>query len=100
MDALRQLAIYEGIDSPETDIYRFHQYIYASIQRYGRLNKLEAMVKFKMGTGKLLSDVDAGIKMLVRGKLELIPQRIKQREELSQIFDHYDNRRRSFEAHG
>lgn len=99
MDALRQLAIHEGIDPPEADIYRFHQYIYDSIQRYGRLNKLEAMVKFKVGTGKLFSDFNAGIKMLVRGKLELIPQRVHGREELSRIFEYYDRRRRSFEAH-
>jgi heterodisulfide reductase subunit B/heterodisulfide reductase subunit C len=99
LDTLRQLSIFEGIDPPEADIHRFHRYIYASIQRYGRLNKLEAMVKFKMGTGKLLSDVDAGIKILLRGKLELLPQRVRRREELNRIFDYYDSRRRSFEAH-
>ena len=99
MDALRQLAIRKGIQPVEADIYRFHQYVYQSIQRHGRLNKLEAMVKFKLGTGHLLSDLDAGVKMLTRGKLELIPQRIQGRDELKRIFSHYDERRRSFEAH-
>jgi len=100
MDALRQMAIREGVRSAETDIYRFHQYVYESIQRHGRLNKLEAMVKFKVGTGRLLSDLDAGIKMLARGKLEMLPQRIQGRPELKRIFTHYDERRRSFKSHG
>jgi len=100
MDALRQLAIRDGIAPPEQDIYRFHKYIYGSIQRHGRLNKLEAMIQFKVGTGQLFSDMESGIKMLTRGKLELIPQRIKSRKELDHIFTYYNNRRKSFDAHG
>jgi len=94
------LAIRDGIAPSEQDIYRFHKYIYGSIQRHGRLNKLEAMIQFKVGTGQLFSDMESGIKMLTRGKLELIPQRIKSRKELDHIFTYYNNRRKSFDAHG
>lgn len=100
MDALRQLAIRDGVVTIEKEIYRFHKYIYESIQRHGRLNKLEAMVQFKVGTGQLFTDLQLGMRMLTRGKLELLPQRIKQRRELAHIFNHYDERRRSFESHG
>ncbi|CAB5086916.1 hypothetical protein D3OALGB2SA_1046 [Olavius algarvensis associated proteobacterium Delta 3] len=100
MDALRQLAIHDGITAPEQDILRFHKYIYGSIQRHGRLNKLEAMVQFKLGTGHLFSDLESGVKMLTRGKLELVPQRITGRDELDHIFAYYDERRRSFDTHG
>ncbi len=99
MDALRQLAIGQGIAAPEMDIYRFHKYIYGSIQRHGRLNKLEAMIQFKVGTGDLFSDVSAGLKMLTRGKLEILPQRVAGRDAVERIFKHYDRRRRSFETH-
>jgi len=99
MDALRQLAIHDGIAAPEQDIFRFHKYIYGSIQRHGRLNKLEAMIQFKVGTGNLFSDMESGIKMLTRGKLELLPQRITSRKELDHIFTYYNDRRRSFDAH-
>jgi heterodisulfide reductase subunit C len=99
MDALRQLALRNGIAPAEKEIYRFHKYIYKSIQRHGRLNKLEAMVQFKMGTGQLFSDLQLGMRMLTRGKLEIIPQRIKQRRELTTIFNHYNERRRSFKSH-
>ena len=99
MDALRQLAIREGIAAPESDIYRFHKYIYESIERYGRLNKLEAMVHFKVGSGKIFSDLAPGLKMLTRGKLELFSQKVADRGELGLIFTHYNRRRRSFDTH-
>jgi heterodisulfide reductase subunit C len=99
MDALRQLAIHDGIVAPEMDIYRFHRYIYGSIQRHGRLNKLEAMVQFKVGSGRLFSDLQAGLKMITRGKLDIIPHKVAGREEVDQIFAHYDQRRKSFDTH-
>ena len=100
MDALRQLAIRDGIEAPEADILRFHRYIYGSIQRHGRLNKLEALVQFKVGSGKLFTDLQAGLKMLTRGKLDIIPHNVRGRDDLDRIFDHYDRRRRSFDRHG
>ena len=99
MDALRQLAIREGIVAPEADIFRFHKYIYQSIQRHGRLNKLEAMVQFKISSGDLFSDMQSGLKMLTRGKLELIPRRVAGQDQVDRIFDHYNRQRRSFKAH-
>jgi heterodisulfide reductase subunit C len=99
MDALRQLAIHDGIVTPEADIYRFHRYIYESIERHGRLNKLEAMVHFKLGSGKIFSDLTPGLKMLTRGKLELLSQKVADRDGLERIFAHYNLRRRSFEPH-
>jgi heterodisulfide reductase subunit C len=98
MDALRQLAIRNGIVEKEPDIYRFHRYIYGSIRRHGRLNKLEAMIQFKVGSGRLFSDLQAGIKMLTRGKLEIITQHVADRDGLGRIFTHYERRRKSFET--
>jgi heterodisulfide reductase subunit C len=99
MDALRQLAIRDGITAPEMNIFRFHKYIYGSIQRHGRLNKLEAMVQFKVGSGRLFSDLQSGLKMIARGKLELLPHKVADRDALNRIFTHYDQRRRSFQTH-
>lgn len=99
MDALRQLAIREGIAAPEMDIFRFHKYIYESIERHGRLNKLAAMVQFKVGSGRLFSDLQAGLQMITRGKLEILPQKVTDRAQLDRIFTHYDRRRKSFETH-
>ncbi len=99
MDALRQLAIRDGVAAPEADILRFHRYIYGSIQRHGRLNKLEAMIQFKVGSGQLFSDLQSGLKMITRGKLDLIPEKVSGKDAVQRIFSHYDRRRRSFQGH-
>lgn len=100
MDALRQLAIHDGVIDTETDIYNFHRYVYQSIQKHGRLNKLEALSRFKLGSGQIFSDLQAGLKMLTRGKLDVLPHNIGDRDTLAAIFAHYDKRRRSFDTHG
>jgi heterodisulfide reductase subunit C len=99
MDALRQMAIHDGITHAEKDIFKFHRYVYESIQKHGRLNKLEALSRFKIGSGRIFSDLQAGLKMLTRGKLDLRPHNIDDSQALAAIFDHYDERRRSFTTH-
>jgi hypothetical protein len=98
MDALRQLAVREGIPTSEKEIYWFHRYVYKSVRRHGRLNKLEAMIRFKVGSGDIFADMPAGLKMFARGKLEVIPHRVKGRGEVGRIFKHYDERRGTFHS--
>lgn len=98
MDALRQIAIHDGVSSREKDIFLFHKYIYGSISRNGRLNKLSAMTRFKLGTGHLFSDISDGVRMVMKGKLELTGKKVHARNEIHRIFAHYDDRRRSFDA--
>ena len=99
MDALRQLAIHDGIRIPEKDIYRFHKHIYRSIQQHGRLHKLEALTRFKLSLAHLFSDLPIGMKMITKGKLELMPTNVEDRDELDHIFSFYDKRRRSFKSY-
>jgi len=99
MDVLRQLAIHDGVRISEKDIYRFHKHIYRSIRHHGRLHKLEALMRFKLSPGHLFSDLPMGVKMLSKGKLELMPTNVKAKDELNRIFSFYDKRRRSFESY-
>ena len=57
------------------------------------------MVQFKVGSGRLFSDLQSGLKMITRGKLEILPQKVGDSDELNRIFTHYDQRRKSFDAH-
>jgi hypothetical protein len=57
------------------------------------------MVQFKIGSGNIFSDLAPGLKMLTRGKLELLSQKVAARGELGRIFGHYNQRRRSFHTH-
>lgn len=100
MDVLRQLSIHDGAPIPEKDIFRFHKHIFRSIQRHGRLHKLEALLRFKIDSKNVFADLPAGVKMLSKGKLELTPTRIRNRGELDRIFSYYENRRQSFRSRG
>ena len=53
MDALRQRAVREGIPTSEKKIYWFHRYVYKSVRRHGRLNKLEAILRSILRVGQV-----------------------------------------------
>lgn len=76
MDALRQMAIDEGYAVAEPDILNFHKEVIHSIYRYGRTHKLEIMLRYKLTTRRWLSDMDVGLRMLSRRKLDLRPSKV------------------------
>jgi len=74
-DALRQIAIEEGVTIAEPGILAFHQEVLNSIQRYGRTHKFEIMLRYKLRRLDLFSDTTVGLKMFAKRKLELLPSR-------------------------
>ncbi len=86
MDTLRQMAQEEGVASPQPEISFFHQEVLRSLSRHGRTHKLGIMWRHKLLTRRWLSDLDVGLKMLVKRKLELKPSRIKALGEIAPFF--------------
>ncbi len=86
MDALRQMALEEGVRSPQPEILSFHQAVLGSLKRYGRAHKLGIMWRHKLNTRNWFTDVDVGLKMLVKRKLELQPSRIRAVKEIEPFF--------------
>jgi hypothetical protein len=80
------MAIEEGVDIAETDILNFHQEVLNSIRQYGRTHKLEIMFRYKLKQRQLFSDMDIGLKMLAKRKLDLTPSKIKDKSALEKIF--------------
>jgi heterodisulfide reductase subunit C len=77
MDSLRHRALEQGAAIGEPDILGFHQEVLGSVARYGRTHKLEIMLRYKLRTRELLSDLEVGLRMLGRRKLDLTPSRIR-----------------------
>jgi hypothetical protein len=71
----------------EPDILAFHREVVGSIQRYGRTHKLEIMMRYKLGQFDLFSDIDLGMKMLARRKLDLLPSKIADPRVMKRIFE-------------
>lgn len=86
MDALRQLALEADIPVPEEDILNFHREVLNSIERYGRTHKLEIMLRYKIKSGQLFSDLDSGVVMLAKRKLDLRPSRVHSVQEIKRLF--------------
>ena len=86
-DALREMAIEEGVSVGEPDILNFHREVLHSIERYGRTHKFEIMLRYKLRRRDWFSDASVGLKMFAKRKLELLPSRSRDVETIKSLFN-------------
>lgn len=86
MDALRQIAVTEKIKIAEPGILTFHEKVINSISKYGRTHKLEIMMKYKISEKDFFSDINLGLKMLSKRKIDLMPSKIKNQNDIQALF--------------
>ena len=87
MDTLREMAIEEGVDVKEKDIVSMHTTFLSLIKSLGRQHEISLLVLLKMKTKEFLKDMFLGMKMFMRGKLKIMPHRIKGMDEIKGIFE-------------
>jgi heterodisulfide reductase subunit C2 len=86
MDAVRQLAVAENADISDPGIHDFHKEVIRSVERYGRTHKLEIMMRYKMIRRDWFSDLNTGIRMFAKRKLELMPSKVKDPALIRSLF--------------
>lgn len=86
MDVLRQLAVREGVPPAEPKIPVFHAKFLRSIARRGRVFELGLVAGYKWGSGDLWTDVDMGLTLLAKGRLPLLPHRVRDRQAVRALF--------------
>lgn len=86
MDALRHAALEKEVVVAEPDILAFHREVLRTIEKYGRTHKVEIMLRFKLKTRSYFSDLQKGLQMLAKRKLDLAPSRVNGAEEIAAIF--------------
>jgi heterodisulfide reductase subunit C len=89
MDTLRLMAVEEGVAIGKPHIIDFHEEVLRSLEKYGRAHKLGIMLGYKRQTRRWFSDLDVGLKMLARRKLDLIPSRVRDVKEITDLFTCY-----------
>jgi heterodisulfide reductase subunit C len=89
MDTLRLMAMAAGVPLGKPHIMGFHEEVLRSLEKYGRAHKLGIMLGYKRHTGGWLKDLDVGLKMLAKRKLELSPSRVKAAGEIADLFKCY-----------
>jgi heterodisulfide reductase subunit C len=87
MDTLREMAIDEGVKVKEQNIVSMHKTFLSLIKSLGRQHEISLLVLLKMKTKEFLKDMFLGMKMFMRGKLKILPHRIKGMDEIKGIFE-------------
>lgn len=86
MDALKEMAIEEGIIK-EKKIHLFHNVFLNSVRAHGRVHEATMMANYKIKSGDLMSDAGVGWEMFKKGKMKILPHRIKAKGKLRDIFN-------------
>jgi heterodisulfide reductase subunit C2 len=88
MDLLREKSLNAKKYHPKAkNIVKFHKAFLGSVKNTGRLSEFGLILSYKMSTFNLTQDVGLAPKMMSRGKLHFIPEKIKNRSGISRIFN-------------
>jgi heterodisulfide reductase subunit C len=87
MDALKEMAIEEGVHAREKNIHLLHEAFVQSIRRGGRVHEATMLIDYKLRSRDFLTDLVPGMKMFLKGKIPLLPDFIKGRQEIKKIFE-------------
>lgn len=84
-DALRRRCLEQGPTPAEPRAAQAHVAALDTIERFGRLNELSFVARYKWASRRWLDDADLGVALLRRGKLGLWPARIRGRREVARV---------------
>jgi heterodisulfide reductase subunit C len=88
MNVLRELAIQEGVvGDKQPRIKLFNQFLLDSVYQYGRLYEMGTLAKFNMRCLNPFHDIELLPHLLKKGKLGILPRKIKGTQEVQRIFD-------------
>ena len=90
IDTLRQMAVAEGVPAAERSVFKLHEAFLNSIRRFGRLHELSMLLEHKVTSRDLLSNLDMGVEMFVKGKIHPLPKRIEGMDEVRGLFEMRD----------
>ncbi len=89
MDTLRQMSQREGVKPSQKNFPIFHSAFLSSIRRHGRVHESEMVVNYALrseGLGGLLKQASTGLAMFTRGKIRLLPPRLRTKSQVKNIF--------------
>jgi heterodisulfide reductase subunit C len=86
LESVRQLAIAQKSKATEKDVLLFHRIFLGLVQRFGRAHELALGVLYNLRSRHLMANVALLPKMLTKGKLSILPPRVKAASEVTRIF--------------
>lgn len=88
MDVLRHMARREGF-VPEKQVKQFNDCFLKSVKRHGRVFELGTLISYVTRSGRFMTDVDLGPKVLAKGKIDPRPHTIQGKDEVAKIINRY-----------
>ena len=85
MDALRQIAVREGVRPAEEEIAKFHDSFMDEIRCSGRVHEMSLIGRYKRRTRQWFQDAGLGARMFLRGRLGFLPEKVKDRDKVRSI---------------
>ena len=85
-DTLREMAQAEGITGGDPKTAAFHQSFLTTVEYLGRSHEAGTIGLYKLKTATFTQDLALGLKFMQKGKLKILPERIKRIREIKRIF--------------
>ncbi len=86
MDTLRLMAVEEGVAIGKPNIIDFHEEVLRSLEKYGRAHKLGIMLRYKARVRQWFADLDVGLRMLAKRKMDHKASRVQAIDEITRLF--------------
>jgi len=90
MDTLRQFSRKEGVKTARQNAPIFHSAFLSSLRRHGRVHEPEMALLYTLksdGLSGLRKQAGTGMAMFKRGKIKLLPPRVRARRQVKDIFN-------------
>jgi heterodisulfide reductase subunit C len=87
IDALRSLSIARGAGAPRGNMPLFNRMFLENVRIFGRSYDLSMIAGYKLGSGKLMDDVEKFPSMLIKGKMAILPSSGADKKAVRRIFD-------------
>lgn len=84
MDTLRREALQQG--KVDKKVAAFNRAFLGCVKNFGKVYELGLMLQYNTATGQFFKDAELGLPMMTRGKVGILPEKIKGRKEMQQIF--------------
>ncbi len=89
MDAMRRKALAEG-KVTDKKVAAFNEGFLGGVKNFGRSFEAGILLYHNLKTGQLFKDMELGLPMMQRGKVEVLPHKIKGSAQVKAIFDRVD----------
>ena len=86
MDLLKEYAAKNNLSNRQRSIQLFHKIFLGQIKKFGRIHELSLIGRWKIFSGHWFSDMLSGAKMFLLNKLSFLPEKVKKKREITEMF--------------